>query len=60
MKGFHNPFNIVGTYTRIPADDLGHRYKVKKKVPFSDVRAQMDQIRKARDDAKKKKEDEEN
>ena len=50
VKGFHNPFHIHEKLSRIPEDDIGHKYKIRnKKVPFSDVKKIVQEIRDKRE-----------
>jgi hypothetical protein len=53
MKGFHLPFYIHEKNARIPEDNPGQRYKVKKhKIPFSDVKKVVQEIREKREKEK--------
>jgi len=54
-------FNIRDKKSRVPEDDPGHRYKVKhKKIPFSDVKKMVEEIREKREKEKNDKLREEN
>ncbi|CDW77792.1 UNKNOWN [Stylonychia lemnae] len=56
LKGFHLPFFIHEKYERIPEDDPGQRYKVRfKKIPFSDVKKVVQEIREKREKDKNDK-----
>lgn len=55
MKGYNIPFNMREKYTRVDDDDIAHKYKVRyKKIPFSDVKKMVQDIRDKRE-AKKQK-----
>lgn len=50
MKGFHLPFYMHEKLSRIPDDDPANKYKVRfKKIPFSDVRKVVEEIRDKRE-----------
>ena len=57
MKGFHMPFYLHDKATRVEDDDIGHNYKVKnKKLPFSDVKKIVADIRDKRERDRMQKE----
>ena len=50
IKGYHMPFFMHEKYERIPESDPGHRYKVRyKKIPFSEVKKVVQEIRDKRE-----------
>eukprot|EP00347_Sterkiella_histriomuscorum_P016688 403352238 len=61
LKGFHMPFFMHDKYERIPEDDPGKRYKIRfKKIPFSDVKKVVQEIRDKREKDKNEKTMEQN
>lgn len=53
IKGFSLAFHIKGKNYRIPDDDPAHKYKVRyKKIPFSDVKKMVQEIRDKRENEK--------
>lgn len=56
MRGYCIPFSMKDKYERIPEDDPGHRYKVKRqKIPFSEVKKAVSEIREKREKERQQK-----
>lgn len=50
IKGFHVGFYMNDKFTRVPHDDLGHKYKVRhRKKAFADVKKVVTEIREKRE-----------